>query len=58
LETGGGKKTNYAGVGTTHVFAGEGADKLKIEEAQEVFEVPVVSPVWILVCASLKKILP
>jgi len=46
------------GAGVTHVVAAIDANEIELEEAKEVFEIPVVSPRWVAYCVHLGKILP
>ncbi|XP_021954096.1 uncharacterized protein LOC110850826 isoform X1 [Folsomia candida] len=58
LEGGGAKKRTYVGVATTHMLAGSDADEMKVDEAKDIFELPVVTPEWVILSAQVGKQLP
>ncbi len=48
----------YAGVGVSHFIAEKDADEIKVEEAKDIFEIPIISPRWILYSAAVDMLLP
>jgi len=58
LEKGGAKQRVYLGSTVTHVFVGDDPDDLKVEEAKDIFDIPIVRPEWIAYCVKLGRILP
>jgi len=58
LDKGGGRQKAYPTVGVTHFIAGEGADKDKMDEAKDIFDIPIVSPRWIIYSTHHGKALP
>ncbi|ODN02624.1 PAX-interacting protein 1 [Orchesella cincta] len=58
LDNGGAKLLNYATLSATHMIVGEGADELKLNEAEEVFELPNLQARWVVYSARAGKLLP
>lgn len=48
----------FAGLSTTHFIAGPDPDEMKVDEAKDIFEVPVVTPDWAALSLKLGKVLP
>ena len=58
LRSGGGKKVHYLSSLVTHTVVGKGVDTVEVEEAEELFEVPVVSEEWVRLSSRCGVILP
>lgn len=46
----------YPGVSTTHYIAGPDPDQVTMDEAKDIFEVPVVVPDWAVLSIKLGKV--
>ncbi|CAL8137376.1 unnamed protein product [Orchesella dallaii] len=58
LDNGGAKHLNYATLSATHMIVGEGANEVKLNEAEEVFDLPNLQERWVVYSAKSGKLLP
>ncbi|CAL8068687.1 unnamed protein product [Orchesella dallaii] len=58
LDNGGAKHLNYATLSATHMIVGEGANEVKLNEAEEVFDMPTLQERWVVYSAKSGKLLP
>lgn len=56
LKNGGAERMNYFSDYVTHLICGENAEETDISDANELYEIPAVTPKWILMCGKLNRI--
>ncbi|XP_057658096.1 PAX-interacting protein 1-like isoform X1 [Diorhabda carinulata] len=56
LKNGHAERLNYFSDYVTHLIVGENSEENDIVDATDVYEIPAVTPKWILMCAALQKL--
>lgn len=56
LKQGGAERLNYFSDYVTHLIVGENPEENDIVDATDVYEIPALTPKWVLMCTALKKI--
>lgn len=47
---------NYFSDYVTHLICGQNAEETDVSDANDLYEIPAVTPKWIIICVKLKKI--
>ncbi|KAF5294347.1 hypothetical protein FQR65_LT10800 [Abscondita terminalis] len=57
LKNGGAERMNYFSDYVTHLICGYNAEDTDISDANELYEIPAITPKWIVMCVKLNRIL-
>ncbi|CAH1111777.1 unnamed protein product [Psylliodes chrysocephalus] len=57
LRKGGAERLNYFSDYVTHLIVGENPEENDIVDATDVYEIPIVTPKWVLMSAALQKLI-
>lgn len=57
MKNGGAERLNYFSDYVTHLICGANAEENDVSDANDLYEIPAVSPDWVLMCIRLKRLI-